>query len=390
MKMTNPLLTTENNQLKIKTKSNKKSAPSGIYSKELIFPVEKDIDKLAQTFIELTPSMTPSAVDIIADFLAFKIPSDIFLETSQKVCLMHIKPEYHIYKFEQTSHTGVFNQIQRCSQPPDNFLRVIGPAPTTSGTCTISIPIFFFFSVLGGIPLDVRNIENLQIRIIINTREAMGIQTAGGVLQTLTGLDVRIINESYNSNLSQKNHFQYGPSKLPIYQSLKNTYNVFYEDTVDLATGSSSATILLRCPYPCVNLLGTINYQNNRIQINKYSIKVRNSYIVGGDSIDTAIDTNTGFDLANLNDTAFNQIEYLEHFFNKKNNIFSDTGMVSFSDQDAFYPTYLTVYYDTLIAPSKLHIFEEYITSFSVDNFRKVIVNDTSSTLLKPNSVLSQ
>lgn len=388
----NPLLKTEGNSLKQKKKSLIKDVPIGIYSQELTFPITKDVDLLSQLFFQFDITMAPSALNFNADFLAFKLLSNIYFETSQRHNLMHLKPHYQIYKYEQTSSTGLYDQISKCSNMPSTFNMVIAPAVVTSGSCRLKIPLFLFFSIaeeksLNENFLSVRNMEDLQLRVRTATQSNIGMIDSALTLLSITGLRIALITESYNKEFSQRDQFDYGLSSIPVAPSIKNSYNVFYEDTVSLLAGSTSATILLRCPYPCMNLLGTIMFQNTRTAINSYSIKVKNTYIVGGEG-DYAIDADTSFDLSNPQ-VAFNDVEYLEHFFNRKNEVRSNTGLITFSSEDSFYPCYLTVNYNALTADSNLYVFEEFITSYDVNQYRKIVENDTSSYLQKPNSVLS-
>ncbi len=389
--VTNPLLL-KNNALKTKFISNSVAVQAPFYQREVILPIEKTVQDVSQLFLKF--DVTTDAFDegFDADFFAFKLSQDIFFETSQKLNLMHIKPEYHIYKYEQTSSTGLYDQIQKISGMPISFNNLLDdagdPALFTSGSCSVIIPLFLFFSMPGGTHISVRNLEQMQIRIIINTKEAIGMLNDDPLLLGINSLSVSLITESYNKERSELNQFQNGPSKIQIPQSIQNSYNVFYEDVQTLPIGATSCKLLLRCPYPCVNLIGTIYYQNTRVPITKYSIKVRNSYIVGGPNENEAIDAATSFDLANPQ-VAYNSVEYLEHFFNKENYIFSNTGLTTFSGEDSYFPTYLTIYFDALITASEFRCFEEYITDHKIDSFRKVIDNSTDSYLSKPNSIMA-
>lgn len=337
------------------------------------FLFDKTIDELSQTFLSIEYTITPIATadrGIQCTYLGFKTFDNLYLETvSGKVELMCLKPAYNIWKYEQLKGTPIYSMIQKGLTPDVNFL--------TTGTCTLKIPLFMFYSENPDAFLSIRNLEDLQLRFEVASAADLGIwlyDTSGddpvalNVLP-LTSLKVSLIQESFNKDNTSLMMFQ-NNTNIANSKFIKNSYNVFYEENVVLAAGSTSHNLLLRCPFPLPVLVGMIYNSKNRAPITSFSLKVRNDYIVK----DIPVDTN--YSLYDKS-SGYQETMYLEYWVNRVHEILSNTGLITWSPQDGMAPTVLEINYPALDEDYNLHVFSPYITYQSVNEKGRIGINDT-------------
>lgn len=339
-----------------------------------IFDCEKTIDKMAQTYLLVDYTIQPNATadrKLVAPYLGFKTFSDIMFGTrATKVDLMTLKPVYNIWQYERLKGYQIYTALEKGMAVPDDFL--------TTGRCTLKVPLFMFYSESKDSFMPIRNLEDLQLTFFTASVEDVGMWLYDTTdpedpvpisLIPLTSLKVSLVQESFNRAESNLAQFENG-TDISISKSIKNSYNVFYEDTVLLKAGSTSHSILLRCPFPLPVVVAFIYNQKNRYKINKYSIKVRNSYL------DKDVNLETDYSLYDKF-SGYQESMYMNRWMNESREILGGDGLITWSAQDNMSPATLDITYDAMDEDYNLYVFCPIITYHEVSSKGEISINDS-------------
>ena len=379
LKIKNPTIVNNPNALKTKKFTTDYALfDNGVYGKTKVLGFPKTIDELSMTFLkyEIETAGTVANGIIGYDKLAHNLMSNIQLKTKSGVDLMTVKPCYSRMVYKQLFGKPLYACIENSIRPDPSFYT----APTTSTTTTLYFPVPFFYSAQGGTFLNIRHLESIRLHLTMNNADDIGLKDATTKTNiVITSVNASIIQEAFNKELTQRDWF-YNNSDISIQRALKNTFDVFYEDVIDIPANATSAKTLLLCNCPLMTITCMVYNNENEYQINSFSVDVK------GNSILDAVPNKTNYAYYDEN-ASYTQNKHLTYWFNKKNEILSNTGLTTFSEEDSMYPAYLTVNFDAPTADSKLYVFCEIITNHLVSEKGVISVNNTDSTLSTNNSM---
>ena len=355
-----------------------------VYGQRKSITMPKDLDNLSMTFakydITVTRKVTTATVTNTEN-LAFNLCS-VDLISKSGTQLMNIKPCYSRAVYKSLFGKPIFSSIENSISVDAGFYEAQATSPETI-TQTIYFPIPFFYSKTDKSFLSIRNLEDINVHFQVQSQANIGLvySDASGFLQ-IDSVKVSLIQEAFNDEFTNKDMFQYGSALPAVPKMLKNTYNVFYEDVQDLASGLTEYNLLLRCPYPLMKITASIYNDASEFTINNFELKIKNNVIL------EPLDKKVNYSYYDEN-TTYTLNKQLDYWLNKENNVLSDTGLLTFSAEDSLYPAYLKLTFDSLSAAAKLRVHCTYLTNHEVNTKGNILSNTTESTLQTSNSTIS-
>jgi hypothetical protein len=220
-----------------------------------------------------------------------------------------------------------------------------------AGNPTCFIPLFYFMSESLHTSLPTRSLEPLELECLTNIdKGSMGLSV------NLTSATFELYALYHDENTSSAiNDKLYTTKDIP--RTLYDSYNIFQEDSQVVTATSTSARLLLRCPFPLFALHASlVAADSTRTLIKTMKLTVGGVEIL---NMDYRINyQNFG------NHNSFLENGTTSYFFSRNKARDSDSGLVVFSK--SMYPCYLDVTFDALAADSTLNIFEEIRTHFDI------------------------
>lgn len=335
------------NSLKTLVKAHNKTmfgSQSIVYGRRFTLEIPKEYDNLAQLYVKCTLS-TGNAASTVKTYLATKIFKYIRIRTKNGLVLQTFTPRYLQSRIDEVYNDPIYTYLQLQVEPDRTF---------ASGDPTVFVPIFAFFSESENTFLRTRSLEQLEVEFIVNdTKESMGMSAS------LTSLDAELycLYHDVNNSNNLRQYEKKSESLLPRY--IKNSYTIFEEDTTVISSNSTSARILLRCPHPLFSLnLSLVDADSDKKQI-------KTMKLFFGDNCVLDLDYRINYQNYGHN-KSFLASGVMNYFFNKMKERSVDSGLITFTEEMA--PVYLEITFDQLTSDYTLYIFEEYRTSFNVDD----------------------
>jgi hypothetical protein len=345
--------------------SNPKNFSTGVlYNKRFTFDIPKEYDNLSQLYIKATLS-TNSTASTVETYLAAKLLREINLRTKQGTILQTILPFYTHMRIDEIYGSELYNCIAQGTEPDITF---------ASGSPTCFIPLFYFFSESLYTSLSTRSLEPLEIECLTNfDKGTMGLSV--DLTSATFELYALYHDENTSSAITDKSY----TLKHDIPKHLYGSYNIFQEDSQVVLATSTTARLLLRCPFPLFALHASlVAADSTRTLIKTMKLTVGGVEIL---NMDYRINyQNFG------NHNSFLENGTTSYFFSRNKARDADSGLIVFSK--SMFPCYLDVTFDALAADSTLNIFEEIRTHFEISPEGKIGLNtsDQEGTLQQLNS----
>ena len=336
-----------------------------IYNKSFSFDIPRTYNELSQLYIKCYLS-TNSAVAALIDepFFSTKIFKKISIRTKQGVTLQTITPSYTYPRSCALIDSANWSFIEANMQPSS--------LDFSAAEVTCVVPLFFFFSESVNSFLQTRLLESLEIYC----------ETNDGFLSM--GMDISFTTARYelyacyhDTDTSSAIFDKSYTNKMGLFRTLKHTYDVFEEDKLVVASGSTSARLLLRCNYPVFAMhIELRNAVSNIAIINTVELEIRgNKFLTFDKDINYEFSTNT----------EGNHASALTLWFSKLKSRVVDSGFIIFSGD--MFPSYLNLTFDELLAADyTLTVLCEYRSKFDVDETGRIQINNTFSSLDQSNS----
>ena len=355
-----------------------KKLSSGIYGVTHEAKLGKNFDNLAQIQLKITVTLsavTGLPITIEPEFAA-RIFKEIYLETITGKELQKIIPEYSMKRLDELNGTELYSKIQEGIAPDSSF----GVVSVAAYTQTFYFPLFLFFSEDTINFLNTRKLEELRIRLVSNdSAAAMGL-TLGTF--TITSMETILLVDYHDTNeTSLKDELIYTP-KAGI-KPIVNSFNIFEEDVIRLATGQTSARLLLRCPNPLyVTHFALVSTTGSRLKINSVNTMVLSQNL-------GTIDDKSNYKLYARGKG------YVEAgAYSSWKSVLQDrvqmSGLITYSGSDNMSPTNVILNFDAIPASGTYNIitFSEYLTFFNVDDKGIITEEQAGSKLRYPQSYL--
>lgn len=334
----------------VKITSSQILSTNTLYAKRMLFDIPRaTYDNLSQMYIKCYLS-TGAVASTVESYFATKIFKSISLRTKRGTTLQKITPQYTHMRLDEICTTQLYNQMTAGIEPDQPFV---------NGEVTVVVPCFFFFSEDDSTFLPTRPLESLELELIVNdSKEAMGMSV------NLTSMSFEIFALFHDTNESNKfDDLTYTKKSVP--KLLKGTYDVFNEDQVTCATGTTSARLLLRCPYPTFALhLSLVRADSNRRTIKTVKLTT------GGNTL-------IEFDYR-MNYVFYGeQRAYIDNgtvslYFSKLKSRFRDSGLIVFNKE--MHPCYIDITFDALDTDYIFYAFEEYRSNFLVSPIGEISI----------------
>lgn len=361
-------------QLKVKEKHRTVHVlGSSMHGQDVEFKIKKNVEKLAQDWLifDVTRDVTTESINTL--YLAACIMSSITIRNaSGSVILDELRPERIIHRLESMSEiSGMYNALIKTIEPPQEFTTP-GPLETVV-SCTLKLPLMFFYSMVYSEYLDIRETEDLFIRCRVNSAQGMRIYDADGVVVPLTNLTVSLVQEYYTKNNTYANLTDYGPATTNVARPLNKTFSAWFDRTVTVPSGSNSYEYELKCNIPTNNMVAIIFSKYTMVPITAFKLSLGGTYVVGSEYeyITTDIDYNFSNQIIGNPEQL-----YLHYNFDQySNNVVDSTDFLTFSKESNMCPAYLTLKFDTLTADAQLYVFHEVPTSYSIASDRSISIN---------------
>lgn len=334
------------NKLKtlVKTGPNPSIGSSSLYSRQFTFDIPRIYDNLAQMYIKCTLSTgrVPSTVETYFATKIFKYM--IIRDKISRTEICTITPQYTSARIDELYNTPLFTHLNNSIEPSVEF---------NAGDPVVFVPVFAFFSEKVQTFLRTRSLSPLEIECIVNDDfESMGMSA------TLTSAEYELHCLYFDTNDSSRK------VDMPLLQNINSgyklpgSYNVFYEDKVICASGSTRKSLLIRCPHPAFAIhCSLVDSATNRKQINTFELKV------GGNTI-VKLDYRMNYTLF-AQHNSFVENGTFSYFINQENFRSEDSGLLVFNGSMS--PAYINITFDALSEDYTLHTFMEYRTDHKVD-----------------------
>ena len=295
-----------------------------IYNKKVAFDIPREYDNLSQLYLKVTLSTGSVACDVDSYF-ATKIFKEIQLRTKQGTVLQTLNPQYLSARLDEIYSTGLYTNIALSIEPDQLFV---------NGDPTCFVPLFFFFSESIETALRTRSLEALEI--VATTNNDYGSM---GLSIDLTSINFELYYLYHDENTSSKiTDVIYTEKSIP--REIVSSYNIFQEDPQVIATGATSARLLLRCPFPTFALhISLVDANSNRFQVKTMSLTVGGTTIVN-------LDYRINYDMFGAN-KAYLENGSFTYFFSRNRRRCADSGLITFSR--SMFPCYLDITFDALL-----------------------------------------
>lgn len=327
----------------VKISNSQRLSTNSLYSSRLLFDLPRGTyDNLAQLYIKCYLS-TGNVASTVESYFATKVFKSISLRTKKGTTIQKLTPQYTQMRLDEIYGTQLYNQMASGIEPSNSKFG--------SGEETVIVPCFFFFSEDTGSFLNTRPLEALELELIVNSSKSVM-----GLSEDLTSMSFEIYALFHDTNESNKfDDLTFTKKTVP--RLLQGSYDVFNEDELVCPTGSTSARLLLRCPYPLFALhLCLINSVSSRRTIKTVKLTV------GGNTL-IEFDYRMNYVFFGQQ-RAFVDNGTISLFFSKLKSRSRDSGLITFSKE--MFPCYLEITYDTLDTDYTLYAFEEYRSNFLI------------------------
>ncbi len=343
---TRPLIPNLSNTMKL-TRRVKPTfiGPSTIYNQRLLFQVPREPNGLAQIFIKCT--LTCDAEALPKTQLGTRIFDKITIKTRKGTILQNIDKLYTLTRIDELDGSPISSYIQNCIDPDDVF---------DTNTVSLFVPLFAFFSESSTGFLPTAVLEPLEIECVVNdSKESMGLQED----LTATEYEMHFIYHDKPKEKFIRDDTGFEPYySEPLPKELHHSFDVFYEDITTIATGATSARVLIRNPNPSyVMHMALVNPATQAME----QIRTFKLVMAGEEVVD--MDFRSNFTLYNP-EMSITDDSTVSYWFCKEKKRTHSSGLLYFSD--AFYPTYLELTFDSLVADYELHVFFEHKTQIHV------------------------
>lgn len=340
----------------VKISTSQTFSSGSIYAKRLEFDIPRQYDNLAQLYIKCYLSIT-AATSTVEPYLATKIFKEINFKTKRGTVLQRIVPAYSKARVDEYTDTEIYTHLNA---------GINGDVAFTAGTTvTCIVPLFLFFSEDQAMFLKTRMLEQLSIELLVNDdKGSMGMQ------EDLTSASYEVYALYHDLNDSNKYSDLYWTKKSSVPKVLKGSFNIFTEDDLTCASGSTSARLLLRCNHPAYVLHCSLtNSSSQQAQIKTIKLIVANNTLID-------IDYRMNYQMY-ATTKSFVESGVFSLYFNKLKHRNVDSGLITFSK--SMFPCYLDITYDSLGSDYTLKVIEEYRTHFMVDDIGQISLSSDVS-----------
>ena len=185
------------------------------------FKLNHNMGNLKQLYIKATLTRAGAITPTLP--LAPLLLKTITLRTDTTT-LQTITPTYTLSRIDMLSGTGLANKLAAGINA--------GSAGTFPGTVVVFMPLFFWFSDDATNPLELFGRKQLYVEITENSQHDMGINNP--------------LDTSFYELISV---FEQKESYPKVPRQIRNSYDIFIEDTQTITATQTTATFRLRCPY---------------------------------------------------------------------------------------------------------------------------------------------
>lgn len=334
-----------------------------IYNKSFSFDIPRTYNELSQLYIKCFLSTNEEVAVVSTTFFSTKIFKKIVIRTKQGITLQTINPTYTYQRACALYGSSNWSFIENNMQPSS--------LDFSDSEVYCVVPLFFFFSESVNSFLQTRMLESLELYCETNNDfTSMGMDIA------LTSARYELFACYHDTDTSSAIFDKSYTTKFGLFKTLKHTFDIFEEQNVVVATGSTSARLLLRCNYPIFAMHIELRANNSDIAVVKtVELEIKgNKFLTFDRDINYEFSTNT----EGLYDSG------LTLWFSKLKSRIIDSGFIIFSG--SMFPSYLNLTFDALPSDYTLTVLCEYRTQFDVDSTGKIQLNNSFSSLDQNNS----
>jgi hypothetical protein len=311
-----------------------------VYSQRVKFDIPRQYNNLSDIFIKSTLTAVGDADP--EQRLGCRVFKNIELRTCTGTILASQQAVYSSARVDEYYNTSIGSRLDDMVEPDFTF---------ADTTVTLFTPLLMFFSENQLATLQTRQLEPLEVICYVNdTKESMGLD----VDLTAATFDMFI---QYNDTPATLD--------LPLPKYLPYTFDTFYEKITTIASGATTARLLLMCPFAVymmhVSLINPADQTYNRI--NSFRIDSGQNTIVN-------IDERINFS-RNIKEKSKVISSTVSYWFSKDRDRGVMSGLINFNGSMA--PTYLSIECDQLDADHELHVICEYQSVISCTEGGKLV-----------------
>jgi hypothetical protein len=338
---------------------------SGGYGSIMTFDLERvrRFNGLSNMFIQMNQINMSVAITQDISLFTANLVNDVVFRTKGGITLMRYNNLHQIERIQGSEESPLFSRYVDCTT-----LNV--------GSTVCYLPVFSWCNYRNK--LDLRAIEPLELQVSLD--DLTGIYAGTEFVSAKFEL-ICVFNDFVNSPVEEYGNSLYDPKK----ETVRDCYDLYYEPVVNLATGSTTATITLSNPYPatCMHVVcktSKIAYH----PIRKVVLDGPNegSFVDIPDVINFNVDEFTAS--GNSNDSL-----NFTHFFTNEcktlaNEFELEKALAYFSSY--LLPTRVTVTFESAVpANSQLFVYFEFPSKLNIDS--QGIVSKQATGIFKPGIV---
>lgn len=313
---------------------------SNVYGKIIRWNIPTEHNNLSQLYIKATVTLTGNGTEPQTG-LGTRIAKLITLkQKSNQTIIAEVNPQYSMNRLDELDGTRLYEQLSRSVESTTD-LSVIG---VNTGEVIIPIPAWFCHK---GNELQTRYLGELELELISNdNKESMGLPV------DVTSIDYELIIKYYENTFYESCDFP------------KDIYGyAMYQNTKSVPSGSTSANILINCPFP-VFASHFLCYSEDQDLYDISRVVLKSSNVTLND-----IDKRAMYNYDNDYDAniSIGGTGSLPMYFNQKpdRKVMENNSYISFSQ--ALYPCIATVYFRSALASdATLSVVSEYKKKFEI------------------------
>ncbi len=295
----------------VKLGTSKTFTSGDTYNKKVTIEIGRSYDNLSMLFIKSYMS-NGRVADVVEPLLGTRIFKKIRLSTRRGTNLQTLVPEYLQARIAELKGSQIYEKIADSVEPSGDFV---------DSDPTAITPLFLFCSEDETTMLNTRNYENLVLELETNDDEfLLGMSTP------LTFIYFEVYGLFFDTDTSSSITDHLNTKKTGLTRQIVGSYNIFFEDNVNIVNGQTSAKLLLRCPHPTFAIHGVIqNDVTASIEITRVKMSFGNRVFL---DLDYTMNYQFfGKQQGYLESTAFS------YFFSKMKERNIDSGLITFSKE---------------------------------------------------------
>lgn len=230
---------------------------TAVFGRKMIFNIPKEYNNLSQVYFK--SNLTTNGTANPFPFLGCRVFDQIIVRTKRGTILFQQSPQYCQSRLDSLENTPIRIQLEKATTPD---------ATWSNNTISVITPLFAWFSEPNK-ALQTKYVEELEIECTVAADyNKMGID------------NVSLTAGTFEVYLKYYDDVEYKP-----YRTGKVLgYDTYVETPITNASGATSSTVYLTCPFPVIDTNVALVNQNQALyEVNRINVVSKGSELLDVD-----------------------------------------------------------------------------------------------------------